>query len=497
MAEAGRLVRQERGLVMAMPNLQFILDPDTGEFVPNPDYAPPVQAAAAQPPRPRGFQMPGGAPATAIADTVAQAFAQQAQPRPMPMPDIPGVTNAMPPPGGTQGFQMPPAAPRQMTDTPSFMERMLQSIYDSGGIKTALGNNPRGGDAFIQNLLAGGFNAAATGANRKREELSASNEALKAQNLKDREATRLAQKTSDDRMYERLTKKQDLTEAEKRWLEQKKVEHGYRMDEIREAGKYRATGGAGGEGGADPVDAYMAEAEAYVNGQLPITNLEKQRQTQGFHLLMKAILRVDPKFDMRTALMDQRAIDGWYKSLNSNQSVAMRRSAIAATGTLDLISEQIDKVERMVGSTNINKLNSLTRGAMRNFGVGGPEVQKELQLLNNLISDVTLEMPNVMSGGYAPTDAQLKKAASTFSGDWNWKVLKASTDLAKRMMQIRYNSIMQSGAPSVSNPLQFGVPQTEFKVGDTGPIQMGGGSLNPQFIYDPATGGLVPAAGGH
>lgn len=147
----------------------------------------------------------------------------------------------MPIAGGTQGLQMPPASPPQMTDTPSFMQRMLQSIYDSGGVKTNLGNNPRGADAFFQNLIAGGFNSAATGANRKREEFNASNEALKAQNIKDRDATRAAQKTSDEHMRDRLEKKADLTDAEKRWLERYKVEQEGRENIARIGASSRET----------------------------------------------------------------------------------------------------------------------------------------------------------------------------------------------------------------------------------------------------------------
>src|SRR5262249_33053421 len=70
--------------------------------------------------------------------------------------------------------------------------------------------------------------------------------------------------------------------------------------------------------------------------------------------------------------------------------------------------------------------------------------------LSAQIADVTADLGTVYMGGNTPTDHSLGLAAKSLNENWDEKVLHNMVDLARKNVQIRKNSIQNTGVQGAS-----------------------------------------------
>lgn len=154
-------------------------------------------------------------------------------------------------------------------------------------------------------------------------------------------------------------------------------------------------------------------------------------------------------FNLSTAQSDWAATQSHFRTLNGSQQTRLRQAAETAYHSLDVID---DLSEKWKGGRFpiLNKANLAAAKA----GAYGKDAQSIAVQLEAQITDVASEMANVYMGGNSPTDHALKLAAKNLSADWSKDTLKGATDLARKNLRIRLNSIQQTGVigASPTNP---------------------------------------------
>lgn len=130
------------------------------------------------------FQMPRMVfdPDTGRMVPVGQVYAPQPD-QPIPM------TGAQPMAPVTDEALIPDPLQQLTEPAPNFWQRGLDNIAASGGLQTSLVAHPKFADSFFQNLLVSALNGAARNRQQQTQQFAQVNEAIRNQNLKDREAT--------------------------------------------------------------------------------------------------------------------------------------------------------------------------------------------------------------------------------------------------------------------------------------------------------------------
>ena len=107
-------------------------------------------------------------------------------------------------------------------------------------------------------------------------------------------------------------------------------------------------------------------------------------------------------------------------------------------------------------------------------GGAGAEAQSDAQQLMSQIADMQSELAVVYQGGNSMTDHGLALAKNNLDGAWSERVLRDTTNLARKNLLIRQNSIMQAAPVGMS---EQGRQQYGFSGGggDTTPAGGGGG----------------------
>lgn len=145
-------------------------------------------------------------------------------------------------------------------------------------------------------------------------------------------------------------------------------------------------------------------------------------------------------YDLTSAQLDWQATQKFMATANGAQQTKMRQSVDNASHSLDLIDALADQWDAgRFPALNAARLAAAKGGAL------GPEAQKIAAKLSAQIADVTSEFGNVIMGGTSPTDHALKLASDNFGTNWSRPTLKALTDQARKNLQIRMNSIRNTG----------------------------------------------------
>jgi hypothetical protein len=104
----------------------------------------------------------------------------------------------------------------------------------------------------------------------------------------------------------------------------------------------------------------------------------------------------------------------------------------------------------------LNKANlALAKG-----GAYGKDAAAIANSLSTQIADVRADLASVYMGGNSPTDQAFQLAKTSLDEDWDQSVLKKMTALARSNVQIRQNSIRNTGVAGASqnNPYASQVP---------------------------------------
>lgn len=141
------------------------------------------------------------------------------------------------------------------------------------------------------------------------------------------------------------------------------------------------------------------------------------------------------------AVTDWNALQKQVSSLNSTQMIKIRSSAQTAHDSLDLIDEFASDWKANAGTTILNKANLI---AAKNNPIHTVETDRLRSIANELegqIANVTSEIATVNQGGGVPSIPALTLASKELNADWDESVLHNMTDLARRNLKIRLNSL--------------------------------------------------------
>jgi hypothetical protein len=178
-------------------------------------------------------------------------------------------------------------------------------------------------------------------------------------------------------------------------------------------------------------------------------------------------------FNLAQAQLDWQATQKNVTSLNSTQQLRLRQAINFSSDSLGII-DQLNQAWQGGGLPLLNKVNLLaaSRGVNNQvfdqpFTITTPnpdgtqstvtvkDSQTLATLLNAQINDLTSELGTVYKGGNTSTDESLKLAAGNLSSDWSFETLQSAITLARTNLQIRKNSIANSGAVGTGdNPYQ-------------------------------------------
>jgi hypothetical protein len=218
------------------------------------------------------------------------------------------------------------------------------------------------------------------------------------------------------------------------------------------------------QGGIQTDDA-TAIAEAIARGEQP-------PETTGLYRYGASVRAILAKrgYNLATAQQDWRATQRHFATLNGSQQTRMRQAVDNAYHSLDVI-------EDLAGQWRGGKFPILNRASLllAKGGAQGPVAQQIATNLEAQIADVASELGNVYMGGNSPTDHALSMAAKNLSADWTETQLKSALNLARRNLEIRQNSIRNTGVVGAS---------------DTNPYAGGSGGTTPR------SGGGTASSGG-
>jgi hypothetical protein len=166
-------------------------------------------------------------------------------------------------------------------------------------------------------------------------------------------------------------------------------------------------------------------------------------------------------YDLSSAATDWVATQKHVSTLNNNQQTKLMQAISTASQSVDVI----DELATQWDAGKYPALNSVTL-KLAQGGALGPKAQTIATQLDGQITDVTSELANVFMGGGTPTDTALKLASKNLNANWSKQTLHDMTELTRKNLQIRSNSMKNVGVQGASakNPYGSGaVPETETK----------------------------------
>lgn len=154
-------------------------------------------------------------------------------------------------------------------------------------------------------------------------------------------------------------------------------------------------------------------------------------------------------YDLAAAVTDWQATQKHIATMNGAQQLRLSQS-------INALPEMLDTVETLAGKWRGGRfpiLNRVNLAAAKN-GAYGPDVASVATQLDAQIADVTADLGNVYMGGNSPTDHALQLAEKALKSDWSEKVLRDMVGLARNNVQVRLNSIRNTGVAgaSANNP---------------------------------------------
>lgn len=184
-----------------------------------------------------------------------------------------------------------------------------------------------------------------------------------------------------------------------------------------------------------------AIADSVVKGEFPpdISQYSKYAKDQIASELAKR------GYNLSTATTDWKATQKHIATMNSSQQLRL-------TQAINALPDMLDSVDNLASKWKGGNFPALNRAnlALAKNGAFGPEAQSIATQLDAQIADVNGDLGVVYMGGNSPTDHALELASKALSGDWSEGVIHDMVGMAKKNVQIRHNSIANTGVAGAS-----------------------------------------------
>lgn len=191
-----------------------------------------------------------------------------------------------------------------------------------------------------------------------------------------------------------------------------------------------------------------AEVTSVANAIIEGTQPPELRGAMKKNIAIRAKLQ-ENGFNLTHAQQDWEATKNWMKTANGNQQLKMRQAIDNAYHQLDVIQGLAEKWKGG-GFPILNKGKII---AAKN-GLLGSDAQSLAQQFDAQINDLVSELSNVYMGGNSPTTPAMKLAAENLKSDFSEKTMLDSLNQLRTNLQIRSNSIKNSGpiGTTANNP---------------------------------------------
>lgn len=203
---------------------------------------------------------------------------------------------------------------------------------------------------------------------------------------------------------------------------------------------------AGGGENTNVKDAVQGMIDGTIPPQLP------GRASKDYIAILSEAKRKG--YDLSTAVTDWNATQKHMATLNNNQQTKLQQSIQTAASSVDVI----DDLAKQWDGGKYPALNSVTLKLAKG-GALGPKAQTIATQLDGQITDVTSELAQVYMGGGTPTDQALKLAQKNLQSSWSKQVLLDMTDLTRKNLKIRSNSMKNVGVQGASATNPYAAPQ--------------------------------------
>jgi hypothetical protein len=156
-------------------------------------------------------------------------------------------------------------------------------------------------------------------------------------------------------------------------------------------------------------------------------------------------------YDLATAATDWTATQKHIQTMNGAQQLRLNQAVNA-------LPEMLDSVDDLASKWKGGKFPILNKAnlALAKNGAFGKDAATIANQLDAQIADVTADLGNVYMGGNSPTDHALELAGKSLKADWDETVLRDMVKLAKKNVQIRQNSIRNTGVQGASAGNPYG-----------------------------------------
>jgi len=154
---------------------------------------------------------------------------------------------------------------------------------------------------------------------------------------------------------------------------------------------------------------------------------------------------VRQKYDLAGAATDWMATQKHIATMNGSQQLRLNQS-------INALPELLDSVQALADKWDAGRFPLLNAGELKSAeqGLLGKEAAAIARALKTQIADVVADLGNVYMGGNSPTDHALQLAGTALSADWDHDTLTKMVKLAKDNVQIRRNSINNTGVAGAS-----------------------------------------------
>lgn len=167
-------------------------------------------------------------------------------------------------------------------------------------------------------------------------------------------------------------------------------------------------------------------------------------------------------YNLTKATEDWTAIQKRISTLNGQQQVRLGQAVSFAKDSLSLV-DQLNAQWQGGQFPLLNKANL----ALAKNGAFGQDAQSLATRLEAQINDLVSELGTVYKGGNSSTDESLKLASANLNANWSQKTLQDAVNLIRTNLQIRENSIKQSGMIEGNQYSPEAPPTASAQVGQT------------------------------
>ncbi len=191
------------------------------------------------------------------------------------------------------------------------------------------------------------------------------------------------------------------------------------------------------------------------------------------------------KYDLTGATKDWQATTGWIHTLNNPQQVRVRQAAAQLSDAIPVLENLYNVAKEKIGNSNLKVFNAIN--LERAVQLGG-DVGAAAQALRTQIADMTPNLAALYAVGNAPTDKNLQLASQNLSGNWDEPTFKKALDLLHTNLNIRINSILNTGPAGASQGNIYAPPGTS-------PLGDASKNSNPNIIQFDNQGNRITPKG--